>query len=164
VLAQIGEANEALSRVREAEELLNRQTEKGIVGHRSSSYCAIGRVCLLLGRLDEARQLGVRALESSQRQPGFRAHALHLLGDLAAHPDQFDADAASTHYEEALALAQSHGMHPLTAHCYVGLSKLGRLTGKSEQARKHWTAGTAIYRELGMDYWLEQAEQLAAVA
>src|SRR5207237_383751 len=78
VLAQIGEANEALSRVREAEELLNRQTEKGIVGHRSSSYCAIGRACLLLGRLDEARQLGMRALESSQRQPGFRAHALHL--------------------------------------------------------------------------------------
>lgn len=164
VLAQIGKADEALSRVGEAEQVLKGQAEKGIVGHRSSSYYAIGRACLLLGRLDQARELGFRAIESSQRQPGFRAHALHLLGDLAAHPDQLDADAASTHYQEALALAQSHGMRPLTAHCYVGLSKLGRLTGKSEQARKHWTAGTAIYRELGMDYWLELAEQLAAVA
>jgi len=31
----------------------------------------LGRACLLLGRLDEARRLGDRAQESSPRQPGF---------------------------------------------------------------------------------------------
>ena len=75
-LAQIGEASEALSRVREGEQLLERQAARGIVGHRGWAYHAVSRACLLLGRLDEARRLGDRSVESSQRQPGFAAHAL----------------------------------------------------------------------------------------
>ena len=53
VLAQSGEAKEALSRVREAEQLLERHMARGIVGHRSWGYHAVGRACLLLGQLDE---------------------------------------------------------------------------------------------------------------
>jgi class 3 adenylate cyclase/tetratricopeptide (TPR) repeat protein len=162
VLAQIGEASEALSRVREAEQLLERQTTRGIVGHRSWSYYAVSRACLLLGRGEEARQLGSRSIESSQRQPGFRAHALRLLGDLAAHPDQFDGESGIAHYRQALALAQSHGMRPLVAHCYLGLSKLYRRTGKPEQARENFTAATTMYREMDMDFWLEQSEGCGA--
>ena len=106
-LAQIGEASEALSRVREGEQLLERQAARGIVGHRGWAYDAVGRACLLLGRLDEARRLGDRAVESSRRQPGFAAHALHLLGDIATHPDRFDAESGAAHYREALALARA---------------------------------------------------------
>jgi hypothetical protein len=40
----------------------------------------------------------------------------------------------------------------------VGLSKLYRRTGKREQAQEHLTTATAMYREMGMTYWLEQAE------
>ena len=122
-LAQIGEASEALSRVREAEELLERQAATGIVGHRSWAYHAVSRACLLLGRLDEARRLGGRSVESSQRQPGFTAHALRLLGDLATHPDRFDAESGAAHYRQALALAELHGMRPLVAHCHLGLGE-----------------------------------------
>jgi len=157
-LAQIGEASEAWSRVREAEQLLERQTTIGIVGHRSWSYYAVSRACLLLGRIDEARRLGARSFESSQRQPGFRAHALHLLGDLAANPDQFDAEGGVAHYRQALALAQSRRMRPLVAHCHLGLSKLYRRTGKPEQAQENLIAARTMYRELGMDFWLEQGE------
>jgi tetratricopeptide (TPR) repeat protein len=161
-LAQIGEAGEALRRVQEAEPLLERQTTRGVVGHRSWSYCAAGRACLLLGRLDEARRLGARSIESSQRQPGFRAHALFLLGDLAAHPDEFDAESGEAHYRQALALARPHGMRPLVAHCHLGLSKLHRRTGKAEQARENLTAATTMYREMGMDFWLEQGKGYGA--
>ena len=31
-------------------------------------------------------------------------------------------------------------------------------TGKREQAHEHLTAATTLYREMGMAYWLEQAE------
>ena len=106
VLAQLGEASEASDRVREGEQLLEHQAERGIVGHRGWAYGAVGRACLLLGRLDEARRLGDRAVESSRRQPGFTAHALRLLGDIAAHPDRFDAESGAAHYREALALAR----------------------------------------------------------
>jgi tetratricopeptide (TPR) repeat protein len=81
VLAQLGEASEALNRLREGEQLLERQDARGIVGHRGWACRSLGRACLLLGRLDEARRLGGRAIESSSSQPGYGAHALHLLGD-----------------------------------------------------------------------------------
>jgi hypothetical protein len=49
-------------------------------------------------------------------------------------------------------------MRPLVAHCYVGLGKVYRHTGKRRQAREHFTTATTMYREMGMPYWLEQAE------
>jgi hypothetical protein len=55
-------------------------------------------------------------------------------------------------------LAEPRGMRPLVAHCHLGLGKLCRQTGQREQAREHLTNATAMYREMGMTYWLEQAE------
>ena len=158
VLAQLGEASEALNRLREGEQLLERRRGEGIVGHRGWAYHSLGRACLLLGRLDEARRLGDRAVESSPRQPGFAAHALHLLGDIATHPDRFDAESGEAHYRQALALAEPRGMRPLVAHCHLGLGKLYRRTGKREQAQEHLTTATTMYREMDMRFWLEQAE------
>jgi class 3 adenylate cyclase/tetratricopeptide (TPR) repeat protein len=161
-LAQIGEASEAWSRVQEARQLLEGQTTIGVVGHRTWSYYAVSRACLLLGRIDEARQLGSLSFESSQHQPGFRAHSLHLLGDLAAHPDQFDAEIGVAHYRQALALAKPRSMRPLVAHCHLGLSKLYQHTGQPKQALENLTAATNTYRELDMDFWLEEREASAA--
>ena len=44
------------------------------------------------------------------------------------------------------------------AHCHLGLGKLYGRTGKREQAQEHLTTATRMYREMGMAYWLEQAE------
>jgi len=158
VLAQVGEASEALTRLREGEQLLERQVERGIVDQHGADYHALGRAALLLGRLDEAQSLGDRAVEYSPSQPGFAAHALHLLGDIAAHPDRFDAEGADAHYREALARGEPRGMRPLVAHCHLGLGKLYQRTGKGEQAREQLTTATTMYRDMGMTYWLEQAE------
>jgi len=47
----------------------------------------------------------------------------------------------------------------LVAHCHLGLGKLHRRTGKREQAQEHLTLAMTMYREMGMTYWLEQAEK-----
>jgi hypothetical protein len=39
------------------------------------------------------------------------------------------------------------------------LGKLYRRTDKREQAQEHLTTATAMYREMGMTYWLEKVEQ-----
>jgi tetratricopeptide (TPR) repeat protein len=157
-LAQLGEVSQALSLLSEGEQLLERQAAKGHVGTLGWDYHSLGRACLLLGRLGEARRLGERALESSPRGPGFTAHTLHLLGDVATCPNQFDAESGEVHYRQALALAEPRGMRPLTAHCHLGLGKLYGRTGKREQAREHLTTATTMYREMDMRFWLEQAE------
>ena len=157
-LAQLGEDDEALNRIQEGEQLVEGVTARGPVALRSRVYHPLGRACLLLGRLDEAQHLGKRALESSSRLPGFAAHAMHLLGDLATHPNQFDGESGKAHYTEALALAEPRSMRPLVAHCHLGLGKLYRRTGQRVQAQEHLTTATTMYREMGMTYWLEKAE------
>ena len=149
---------------RGAEPAPGRRAAPRALGGGGSSAIAAGITtrwvapALLLGRLDEARRLGDRAIESLSCHPGFAAHALHLLGDIAAHPDRFDAERGEAHYRQALALAEPRGMRPLVAHCHLGLGKLYRRTGKREQAQEHLATATTMYREMGMTYWLEKAE------
>ena len=158
ILAQLGEGSEALHRLRAGEEVLERRLAQGIVSYRSWDYHALGRACLLLGRLDQAQDLGDRAAEFSLSQPGYAAYAQHLLGDIAAHGERFDAGRGEAHYRQALALAEPRGMRPLVAHCHLGLGKLYRGTGKREQAQEHLTTAGSMYQEMGMRFWLEQAE------
>ena len=49
-------------------------------------------------------------------------------------------------------------MRPLLAHCHLGLGKLCRRTGTRKRAYEHLTTATALYGEMGMRLWLEQAE------
>ena len=65
---------------------------------------------------------------------------------------------AEESYCQARALATELGMRPLVAHCHLGLGKLYRRTGQREQAHEHLTTATAMYREMEMGFWLEQAE------
>jgi hypothetical protein len=41
---------------------------------------------------------------------------------------------------------------------HLGLGKLYRRTDNREQTQEHLTTATTMYREMGMTYWLEQAE------
>src|SRR5262249_55550025 len=134
VLAQFDEAGEAWTRFREAEQVFERQAASGHVGFLGFSSYIMGRTCLLIGPLDEALRLGKRGIEFSPRHPGFAAYNRHLLGDIATHPDRFNAESGEFHYREALALAEPRGMRPLVAHCHLGLGRLSQRTGKREQA------------------------------
>jgi tetratricopeptide (TPR) repeat protein len=157
-LAQLGETSEALNRLQEGEQLVERQAARGIVAYRTWAYHALGHACLLLGRLDEARRLGDRAVEFSPGHHGFAAHALHLLGDIVTHPDRFDARSGEAHYRQALALAEPRSMRPLVAHCYLGLGRLYGQTGRGEEARAALSTAIALYRAMDMTFWLPQAE------
>jgi len=129
-LAHLDEGKEALKLVLEGEQLVERLLTSGFVGLLGSTLHSLGRACLRLNRLDEARGLSERAITLSLHQPGFRAYVLHLLGDIASHPDRFDPDAGEAHYRQALALAEPRRMRPLVAHCHLGLGRLYRRTGK----------------------------------
>ena len=121
-------------------------------------YQSMSRAALLLDRLDEAQSLAERAVTYSPSRQSDEAHALHVLGDIASHPDRFDAESGEAHYWKALALAEPRGMRPLAAHCHLGLGKLYLRTGQREQAHEHLAIATKLYREMDMRFWLEQAE------
>jgi len=154
ILARLGAQDTALGRLREAEELGRTQDSRLSGG----DPVTVGLAWFEVGYPDRAS----RCLEGvHERFPGFftmEAGASRLLGDIAMHPDAFDAERAETHYFRALAVAGPCGMRPLVAHCHLGLGKLFRRTGKRTQSDEHLTTATTMYREMGMTYWLEQAE------
>jgi len=158
-LGQVGEIGLALARFQEGEQLLAGEAARGIVGIHGEACHSLGRAALLLGRLEAARRLGEQALDYSPSHPGFAAHAHHLLGDVATHPDGVDAERGEAHYRRALELAQARGMRPLVAHCHLGLARLARHAGRVERAEEHLATATEMYRAMEMTYWRERAEE-----
>jgi len=71
---------------------------------------------LSLGRLEDARRKADRAVETSSSQLGFAGYAMHLIGDIATHPDQSDPKSGETYYRQALAMAEPRSMKSLSAH------------------------------------------------
>ena len=157
-LARLGENDKALSRLREGEQATERLAAKGRVQIRGWDVHAMARACLLLGRLADARRLADRALELISTQPGAAAHALHLLGDIATHPDQFDAEHGEAQYRKALVLAEARGMVPLVAHCRLGIARIFKRTGRLDEAGELFGAALELYRDMAMSDWVAQAE------
>jgi class 3 adenylate cyclase/tetratricopeptide (TPR) repeat protein len=128
----------------------------GIGSVQSLHLRYVGEAYVLADRLEDALAFGGRALTLARErgQRPFEAGALRLLGDVTARrglPEQADG-----HYRDAIALAAELKMRPLVAHCHLGLGKLDRRLGKREQAQEHLTTATTMYREMDMQFWLEQ--------
>jgi tetratricopeptide (TPR) repeat protein len=118
----------------------------------------------LAGHGEEAWQHAHQALDLARQQKarGDEALALCQLGTVHAHADPPDAKQAETHCRQALALAEELGMRPLQAHCHHGLGTLYARTGQVEQARAELAAAIALYRAMGMTFWLPLAETVLA--
>jgi class 3 adenylate cyclase/tetratricopeptide (TPR) repeat protein len=135
----------------------------GLQGH-AYRLAWLSEVCRLAGRSEEAWQHARQALDLArqQKERGEEARALHQLGVVQAHADPPDVAPAEAHYQQALALAEALGMRPLMAHCHFGLGKLYRRMGKPQEAQERLTTAATMYREMGMRFWLEQAETALA--
>jgi tetratricopeptide (TPR) repeat protein len=142
------------------EQTLERLTSTQMMIYRSLLLTSLSETYLLAGRTDDATQRAEEALRVScdRGERGVQAHAIRLLGEIAAHRDPTDVETAEGRYAEAMTLADELGMRPLVAHCHFGLGKLSGRTGRPEQAQERLTTATTMYREMDMRFWLEQAE------
>ena len=83
---------------------------------------------------------------------------LGLLGEIALRRTPPDAEEAEHRFVEALTLAEELEMRPLQAHCHLGLGKLYRRAGRFDEARAELTTAVEMLREMGMTFWLSDAE------
>jgi len=128
--------------------------------HRSWSHVLLAEALLIGGHTQRAKGVAARGLEMAQahRERGFETWARCMLGAIAAAGAPPDLEVALTSYTQAKALAEELGMRPLAAHCHRGLGKLYGKTGRPREAQEHLMTATALYREMDMPFWLEQAE------
>ena len=122
----------------------------------------LGQARLVAGQRDVAARLGLRALELAREhgERGHEAYALRLLGELALSADAPDLENAREHYRLALALAETLGMRPLSAHCHLGMAQLEARTQDGNRD-DHSRRATALYRDLGMAFWVKRTEEVA---
>ncbi len=164
VAASLGAAYALVNRTAEAIPLLRKVMDQAasmkLVSDHLLGAIPLAGVWLSTGRIDDAAQLGRQTLDLARahKQRGHEVYALRLLGEVAARRDPSDVQEAEAHYRAAMRLANELGMRPLAAHCHLGLGKLYFRTGQRHEAQEHVTIAVAMYREMDMRYWLEQAE------
>jgi class 3 adenylate cyclase/tetratricopeptide (TPR) repeat protein len=143
-----------------AEDAVREEQATGASLGRAARLAELGEVYLLAGRPDDALAQTEQALELARRHGDRRneANALHQLGEIHLCLDSLKPSAAEAHFHAALGLAEDLTLRPFVAHCHLGLGKLYQRIGKRRQAQEHLATATTMYREMGMTYWLEQAE------
>jgi tetratricopeptide (TPR) repeat protein len=129
-------------------------------------FCSLslGEAYLQVGQLEEAYALVERALAFARahQERGHEAYALRLFGEIDTHRTLQDGDAAATHYQQALKLADELGMRPLQAHCHCSLGTLYAKISRREQAHAELATALELYRAMTMTCWLPQAEAALA--
>jgi tetratricopeptide (TPR) repeat protein len=144
--------------------LLERAAEQatsiGVGALHALRIAHLGEAYLLTGQIDAAMASATRAAELARDhdERGSAAWTLRLLGEIHSHCDPPDVIVAEDYYIQAEALVAELGMRPLVAHCHLSLGRLYQRKARWEQAHEHLTTAMAMYREMGMRYWLEQVE------
>jgi tetratricopeptide (TPR) repeat protein len=168
IAAALGAAYALAERVADAVSLLTQAMEQS-VAEENVSFQALCRLPLseaqlLAGRLEEAHALAEQALALARahQERGHQAHAMHLLGQIAAQRNPPEVEEAEAYCHQALALANELGMRPLQAHCHRGLGTLYVAAGQLELARTELTTAIALYRTMDMTFWLPEAEAMLA--
>jgi len=164
VASDLGAAYLLGGRIAEAlpllEQAVAQTTTTGRVSHLALFSVQLGLGYLRAGRLEDALSRAYHALTltCTHGERGYQAHALRLLGEIAAHGEPPQVEPATDYYQQSLALADELGMRPLLAHCHLGLGILYNRIGRPEQARAELAAAIELYRAMEMIFWLARAE------
>jgi tetratricopeptide (TPR) repeat protein len=163
IASHLGNAYALSGRFADAIPLLEQAVEHApfwSMATQSWAISSLGDAYLLAGLSDEAEASAKRALHLARHhgERGHEAHALRLAAEIAARATPPETDMAEDRYRHAMALAQQLGMHPLVAHCHLGLDKLYRRRDMHQEAQENLTTAVAMYREMGMSSWLAKAE------
>jgi class 3 adenylate cyclase/tetratricopeptide (TPR) repeat protein len=122
----------------------------------------LSQAYLTVGRLDRAAEVAVGALELAreQHEHGHESWVLMTLGNVAAAGPSEKLEPVEDYYRQALVSARERGMRPLMAHCHLGLGKLFRRTNERPRAAAELATAAALFREMKMRAWVDEAESL----
>jgi len=150
-------------RVDDAIALLEETEREASTMHRLGGHAMIlvrlGEAYIKDARIADAERCGRRALLLSRThgEHGHEAHALRLLAELGSS-DPPPLDESETNFLMALRRAEELDLRPLAAQCHLGLGKRYLLVGQRASAESHLNTAAALFRDLGMQFWLEQAQ------
>lgn len=163
----LGHAYCMADRVDEAIALLEETEREASTMHRFGGHAMtlvrLGEAYLRSARMADAERCGRQALLLSVKQGerGNEAHALRLLAEIGlSNPSTLDE--SETNFQGALRRAEELDLRPLTAQCHLGLGKRYASAGQRANAETHLNTAASQFQELGMRFWLQQAQSALA--
>ena len=132
----------------------------GLNTHLSLMYARWADGLLLAERLEEARDVAQRAIDTAVAcgERGHEAEGCYALASVLAAGDSPEPEAATARFEEARARAKELGMRPLIARCHLGLGQIDKRRGDQAKAAEHLALATRLFGEIGMRLWLKRAQ------
>jgi class 3 adenylate cyclase/tetratricopeptide (TPR) repeat protein len=143
-----------------AQEAIRSAETLGITRFQPLRLTCLANTYLLAGRREDAHSTARKALELAPRyhEKGPEAWALYLLAASDSASRTKDRVHFQRAYRDALTLAEELEMRPLVAHCHLGLGQMYSGFGDTIKAREQLERALAMYREMAMQHWPEQAE------
>jgi tetratricopeptide (TPR) repeat protein len=153
-----GQLSESLALLEEATQ---RADSLGIRNDRSTWLGMLAETYLALERPADAARAAHDALigAMARTQRGEEAAVRQVLGEIAAWHEPPHTEEAESQFRKALTLAEELEMRPVRAHCHLGLGKLYRRVGRLDEARDELATAVAMLKEMGMAFWLPEAER-----
>jgi tetratricopeptide (TPR) repeat protein len=158
VYCQADQTREAVALILEASSLAN---AGGNRMWNALNLTQLAKAYSLAGRKAEAEEATSQAVDSARRfnQRGTEAWALFASGDVSARSRPENPSESAAAYQAAAALASELKMRPLEARCRFALGELDLRAGRRDDARRSITSAVSMFREMGMNSYLAQAER-----
>jgi len=147
-----------------SEKGLKMHTDLGIPFWRSVCHFACSQAYFEHGNIEQARtpaELALQfSLENNERQ--FQGLSRAWLGRVVAKIDPTHIDAALQQIIKGISLLNELGITSFCSLGYLWLGEVNAEAGRLEAALENLKKAEAMFREMGMDYWLSKAQVLLA--
>jgi tetratricopeptide (TPR) repeat protein len=149
-----------------------RHAEKGLKIYRDSgvemvlslAHYYLGRIHLDLGNLRDARNLAEEALRLAQKndEKAVEGWSWLLLGRISGKTEPREITKAEGYILKGIEILEKLRMKPYYSLGYLYLGEVYRNGGQKEKAIGNLKKAEEMFQEMGMDYWLGQAQEVLA--
>jgi tetratricopeptide (TPR) repeat protein len=117
-----------------------------------------------LGNLEEAGLQAEQALKCSlaNNEKQFQGMSRNLLGRVLTKVNPGQIEAAEEHIRQGISLLEELGALPFSGVGYLWLGEIYAESGRKEAAMVNLKKAETLFREMGMDYWLDKAQEALA--
>jgi len=149
---------------RHAENGLEIHRDSGVEMFLSLAHSLLGWIHLDLGDLKNARSLAEEALKLSQKnnEKLTEAWAWLLLGTTLGKTEPLQINKAEECVLKGVEIYKEFKIKPHYSIGYLHLGQLYLNAGEKEKAIDNLKKAEGMFREMGMDYWLAQAQEVLA--
>jgi class 3 adenylate cyclase/tetratricopeptide (TPR) repeat protein len=130
----------------------------------SITFLPLSTLYIGLGDLGNARSCAEKALELAQKEPNKYSEGLSSmhLGLISVMQDKSRLAEAEGYIVRGMNMLNELKIRPWYAQGYLSLGEIYALTGQKEKALENLKKAEAMYREMGMDYWLRRTQKVMA--